>query len=466
MPSLSAVALPQIGAIRIVADLSDWINRAYQGQLLRSPVPPSDPFWQSYAYKVRIRPTYVIGSQFSQFGQTWEMLSGFVDMWYDTEATLDQPWWYILETIGGDASYVYSQTATQLVANSDFETDIAGWQADNGTLTRETAAPIIGTGSLRLAVTGTPSTAGARPTVRYTVTPGRRHMASAYLRPSAGTGQARLAIDWYTAANAFISTSFSPQTTMSAGVATRRVVRATAPGTAARADVRVHWGTPPAGAVMVADRVELYAHGDATSAGSSSPVTLSSQGGGWLHNPEQPAGSMRLALLPDTDCEPGVLVDGLMFLSYSGQVRAAAGARFDIGGQPEPAVVVATRKSPSATLTVAALTFTDRDTVVDELYEGSVMMLRLPTEFGISDRYLDIGDTTETALTPDLRRQHRVIDLPHQVVGPPDSPTAGVLGNRFIDLDRYATWSAFDAAQLTSLDLLYGAGSTQGIGAL
>lgn len=44
---------------------------------------------------------------------------------------------------------------TNLFANGDFETDTVGWGGNSNTLSRETGAPLAGTGSLKVLFTGT-----------------------------------------------------------------------------------------------------------------------------------------------------------------------------------------------------------------------------------------------------------------------------------------------------------------------
>lgn len=462
MAGMTAEPLPAIGAIRVVMDTSDFVTQPYEMQLLRSLSPPGSPEWSDSLVKVRVRPTTAPG-QYPQFGYPWEMTLGR-DVWYDSEAPLDTPVYYTVELIGGDYSYLSAHALVDLMPNGSFETGITGWMADTGAaLAAETVAPLAGVRSLRITATGATSPTGARPSVNIPVVAGRMYQFEALMRPSA-TGQVALAIDWFTAANVFITTSFAPVTTMTAGVTARRMMRINAPATATSAQPKVRWASPPAGGTVIIDSVRFIDMNLGSDEATATPVTLASAGGGWLSNPARPSQDVRLDLLPDDDCQPGTLNDGVLFLSHDADSRTSSGARFDVVDQAVPSVVTGRRKAPTSSYTFAALTFTDRDRLHNMLALGDVLMVRLPDEFGIDDRYLDVGDVATTALSPDLRLPYRVIDMPYASAGAPAAPTEGVLGDRFADLDRYDTWAAFDLAQLTTIDLLHGAGSTLGVG--
>jgi hypothetical protein len=462
MPGMTAEALPQIGAVRVVLDTSDFLTQPYEVQLLRSLAPPTSADWQDSLVKVRVRPT-TVGDDSPQFGYPWEMSLGR-DVWYDAEAPLDTPVYYTVELIGGDYSYLSAHAVVDLMPNGRFESNITGWAAETGsTIVRETAAPIVGTGSLRITASGATSPTGARISPGVAVVAGRMYQFEALIRPST-TGNLALAIDWFATGGTFLTTSFAPITTMNAGVTARRMMRMLPPATAVTAQPKIRFQGPAAGAVAVVDSVRFIDMNNGADEATASPITLASAGGGWLSNPARPSQDVRLELLPDDDCEPGALTDGVLFLSHAADSRVSAGARFDVVDQAVPSVVTGRRKSPTSSFTFAALTFGDRDRVHDMLALGDVLMSRLPTEFGIDDRYLDVGDVATTALSPDLRVPYRVIDVPYASAGSPAAPTEGVLGVRFADLDRYPTWADFDAAQLTTIDVLHGAASTVGVG--
>ena len=469
MPGFYAEAVPQIGAVRLVLDVSDFVNIALvdEVQLLRSPHSPGTSLFFDTVTKVRIRPWYAIGQTFPQFGYPWEMLAGGQTVWYDTEAPLDTPLYYRAEIPSGDVSFPEAVNAVRLVDDT-FAAGITGWVAAAGTtIAANTTTPIEGVRSLRVTATGGTATIGARSplTAAATVAPGRRYEVSYRVRASAAQADVRVGVDFHDAAGAFLSTATTAALTAPAGVTTRRRATFTAPALASRILVRVYWGaTPTGGHFLDVDDVRVIDMGDV--AGDGTAVVLPSLDGGWLSAPELPAGDVRLELLPTEVCDVAPTPTGVIFLSNASEQRAGTGARFDVLDQASPHVIVAKRKLPTSTLSVAALSFAERDKVHELVAPGNVCMLRLPDEFGVSDRFLDIGDVGTSALSPDLRRPYRVIDLPYAEVLSPANPIAGVLGTRFTDLDRYPTWAEFDAANLTSIDLLLGDGSTLGVGAL
>lgn len=467
MSALYAEPLPAIGAVRVVMDTQDWGIMPEEVHLYRSLLPFTDPDWALYRTLVRIRPTYVLGAEFPQTGFPWEMTAGGVDVWYDTEAPLDTPLYYAAETVGGDDPYVYGHAAVFLVS-SGFETGVDGWTADaGGAVSHNTTTPLVGAGSLRVTSAGGTAVIGARSamTAVGTVVPGRIYSGEFALRAGAAATDIRVAVDWYNAAGVFLSSDVGPILTAPAGVVVHRRWTFLGVTSASRAQLRVRWGgTPAAAAVIDVDIAAMIDMGDGNSDSTATSATLDSQDGGWLSDPARPAGDVRLSLLPDGDCPPAPT--GVIFLSHASDQRASAGARFDIVDQAAPSSVTARRKLPTSNVTVAALTFADRDTVHALAAPGDVLMLRVPPPFGVDDRYLDVDDVTTAALSPDLRIPYRVIDLPYAQAASPASPTAGVLGTRFQDLDRYTTWNAFDAANLTSIDLLLGQGSTIGASTL
>lgn len=467
MATLYAEALPDIGAVRLVLNVQDFVDLPVLCQVFRSIVPPDHPDFFDYVQKVRVRPTYEINSDGYQFGAPWEMTAGGVDVWYDTEAPLDTPVWYQIELVEGDVPYVVGTSMVKLVDHG-FNTSLDSWVADAGaSISHNTATPITGAGSLRITATGGTATIGARSAKATGVVATRRYLAEFVVRAGAAASDVRVAVQWYTAADASITTTIGTLTTLPAGGVVRRWLVLTAPATAAKAELRVRWaGTPPAAAILDVDRARLIELTDGTVDANASPVTLPSQSGGWLSHPLLPAQDVRLSLLPIDQCIDEPALSGVLFVAHDKEARAGSGARFDVVEQAVPSVVSGLRKAPTSTLTLASLTFDDRDRVHDVVADGAVLLFRAPPEFGIEPRFMDVGDVTTSNLSTDLRLPYRVIDLPYATAQPPaGSATAGVLGTRFADLDRFASWTAFDAAGLTSIDLLHGAGSTLGVGA-
>lgn len=470
MAGFTIEPLPTLGAIRIVVDISDDpdVESVIDCQLFRSTVAPDDPDTFGSWTKVRVRPTYVWDSQYGQYGSPWEMFNT-VDVWYDTEAPLDTPVWYVVELPYAEFPYMWASELVHLITgdDADFETGVGAWSADaDAAISHLTVDPLFGTGSLRVTLTATVPYTGARlPAIP--VTAGLMYGISGWLRSPAG-GYVRLGVDWLDAGSDWISVSYATQDYLEPGITVRQAGNLVAPVGAAFAQLRVVYSSGTSGQFVDLDRMRMWSMGDPDYDGTAAtPTILPSNDGGWLTDPTVPAESIRLSLLPTEACDVDDLIagvtSGVIFASHAAEVRAAAGQRFDVVQQANPVPVTGVRKSPTSTLTLATVTFADRDQV-HELYEsGRVTFLRLPAEYGVPDRYLDVADVNTSALSPDLRLPYRVIDLPYATVDQPAGPTLGALGTRIRDLDRFVTWADFDQARLTTLDLLHGAGSTTGV---
>ena len=88
-------------------------------------------------------------------------------------------------------------------------------------------------------------------TASGSVTAGMPYVADCWAWTPAAWGDVRTCVDWYTAADTFISTSFGSLSTIAAGTWTHLVQTLTAPATAARAAVRFKFGlTPPTSQVF------------------------------------------------------------------------------------------------------------------------------------------------------------------------------------------------------------------------
>jgi hypothetical protein len=471
MPGFTFEPLPTLGAIRIVVDISDDpdVGDVVDCQLYRSTRGPDHPESYEAWTKVRVRPTYWIDEDGGgQYGSPWEMFNT-VDVWYDAEAPLDTPVYYLIELPYSQYPYMWGAELVHLVDgdDADFEASVGAWSADaDAAVSHLTVAPLFGVGSMRVTLTASVPYTGARLPV-IPVTAGLMYGISGWLRSPAG-GYVRLGVDWLDAGMDWLSVSYATQDYLEPGITVRQAGNLVAPASAAFAQFRVVYSSGTVGQFVDLDRMRMWSMGNPDYDGTyATPTILPSNGAGWLTDPTVPGEPVRLSLLPTDACDVDELLDGtssgVIFAAHSAEQRAATGQRFDVVAQANPVPVTGIRKSPTGTLTLATVSFADRDQVHDLLNTGRVTMLRLPAEYGIPDRYLDVADVNTTALSPDLRLPYRVLDLPYASVDQPAGATAGVLGTRIRDLDRFATWADFDQARLTTLDLLHGAGSTTGV---
>jgi hypothetical protein len=159
-----------------------------------------------------------------------------------------ESWGPLLGAIGytlQDIADAYTGT-TLLNANPFFETDASGWAASSGTLVRSTAQFHEGAASGLLTPPGAVATVSANATRVPGIVPGHTYTAEAWVRSPTGWADVRVAIDWYTAADVFISSGLPSATDLAVNTWTFLEADLVAPATAARAELRVRLGSTPA----------------------------------------------------------------------------------------------------------------------------------------------------------------------------------------------------------------------------
>lgn len=188
-------------------------------------------------------------------------------------------------------------------------------------------------------------------------------------------------------------------------------------------------------------------------------VVVPSSGDFRLGDPVRPCNDVTLLFdAPiDPDCAP---TQGIFFGNMADEAFPANTGTFIPVNARYPIVASRTRQAITSTLTIASKTFPDRDAVRTLTEPGSPLFLRGPAQYGIEDRYMSVGDVTETRPVSDHRVPPRTITLPHAEVARPSGPSQGVCGTRVEDLcDTYSSWDAIVAAGLTYADLLRGKAS-------
>lgn len=182
-----------------------------------------------------------------------------------------------------------------------------------------------------------------------------------------------------------------------------------------------------------------------------------------LGNPVRPCDDVRVCLCADgVECGG---TGGLSFIAMTPDTRAANSGSLVPVNDIYPIVVSRRRMKPTSTLTIVPTSFAARDELINLLAPGEPLLLRTTPEFGIGDRYLDIGDVPELYQIADMTIQPRIMQLPNAEVRPSPGPSLGVCGSRITDLcDIYATWDEIAAAGLTWGDLLRGEASPPGSG--
>lgn len=143
-----------------------------------------------------------------------------------------------------------------LTSNPYTFTDVSGWVG--------TGAALSWTGTTRLSGRTVPMARAVPDGVSVSggvtenprgavgsVVPGRSYTADCWVWTAAGSADVRACVDWYTAADAPISTSLGSASSAAAGTWTHLVQSLTAPATASRAAMRFRYaGTPPSSQVF------------------------------------------------------------------------------------------------------------------------------------------------------------------------------------------------------------------------
>jgi hypothetical protein len=145
---------------------------------------------------------------------------------------------------------------------------------------------------------------------------------------------------------------------------------------------------------------------------SSPTITLASNGQSWLTHPASPS-----APVPCKPTETPQLT------------RKIPQGIFPIIGSKYPVVVSgAARLAPSGTLTLDTAAFTDRDTLLGLLSDGSPMLLRTPAEGGYGlGRWLAFADVVEDAKGRTFWNQTRFLVCQFQQVAAPAGPNTLVV---------------------------------------
>jgi hypothetical protein len=153
------------------------------------------------------------------------------------------------------------QQAGQLNANSDFESGLTPWQAQNSATLKIASRAFSGSYSMQVNGNGTTATPGAVSEL-FPVTANGKYTANleAFTVAAYASG-VQLAVSWYNSSRTFISTSTSSATATAASTWLAKAFNVTAPGTAAFGQIIVQAvGTPAANIAFNFDVVNLVSN--------------------------------------------------------------------------------------------------------------------------------------------------------------------------------------------------------------
>lgn len=367
------------------------------------------------------------------------MQAGYKAVLYDTEAPLDQ-------------TFYYTATApvATLNANSDFEGGFVNpWYTTNTNNTLRITGDTAGNNYLSFSADGATSTPFMR-AEDIPATPGATITITGVVSTTA-SNSVTVGIDFLDSSGTQLSGAGTAATVLASTTITYSAV---APANTAFARPFVLLSGTPA-ATTIASFASVVVTNSAGSA-TSGAVVLPSLGACQLKDPLRPGNSVRVdfSFDPNPLCIPG---EGIFWQSLDVDQRAANSATFNINNQEEPVVVSKARSSPTNTLTLVSRTFADRDRLNDLLAPGSPLLFQVPDEYGVPDRYMSIATSSESRVLPNHKIPIRVFSLPHSVVAAPGGPMEGTVGARWSDTcNRYATWAAVNGAGLTWVQVLDG----------
>ncbi len=194
----------------------------------------------------------------------------------------------------------------------------------------------------------------------------------------------------------------------------------------------------------------------------SDDLMVGSSGWNMLRDPLRPCNDVRVGVCWTP--EPGCVPDrGVFFQRLEAEGYGANSQNHQAFNAARPTTASRERSDAASTLVLVSRTFEDRDAVLDVLRAGTPLLWQSPPEYGIPDRYIQVGDVSVARYNPDHRYQPRTFTLPFVTVDRPEGPAQGICGARVADLcDTYATWGAMATAGLSYQELLLGHASPAG----
>ena len=160
---------------------------------------------------------------------------------------------------GSVAVIIYGRTNVLTANQASLETDTTGWvAASNCSITRSTAQASSGSASLSLSAT-TIGTMSANTSTYVTVTPNVQFSATAEFRANSTPRLCSVGIEFYTSAFVSLGTTYGTASNDSISAWSQKTVTATAPSTAAYAEVYVRVASPIASEIHYVDKIAFHA---------------------------------------------------------------------------------------------------------------------------------------------------------------------------------------------------------------
>ena len=179
---------------------------------------------------------------------------------------------------------------------------------------------------------------------------------------------------------------------------------------------------------------QLRSNCSSTTEATSSPVTLLSNGDGWIRDPLDASRNIRITF-GDRAFDVCTSTQEVTLVRWDPRVRTNASGVFDIINNQRPNTVSMTRKRYDSGFILASKTLTDVDEIDEILQPGRILMVSLPAAYGFgrpyNSDYVTILDVTEEQIvTDDYQVPHRAWEIPFRLsYAPADTSAGGTGGN-------------------------------------
>lgn len=381
-------------------------------------------------------------------------LSGGQAILYDTECPLDLPVTYTTTAINAAGST--PTTGSTTVAYEDFEAALSGWSTNAASFGQSATHVYGGIRAALLTVTATTTQAYARKFA--SVTAGSVLTYSGFFYSQAGLAIASISLDWLDASGAYISTSSFP-TAIPAATWTPLIFSATTPSNAAGVSFGPTLGSSPAiGTQLWVDNL-LITTPLAMPTATSAEVILQSSQRLWLRDPVNPFNNIQVGTQPPSyapvECVPG---EGIFFAPGADQNLGTQSTNFSVSNRAYPLPLNQVRAAETSGLNLILRSFGDADALKALVDSGTPLLMDAPAQYGISRRFINIGDVTLTRVATDMRKQWQFAALPYARTGRPGGLAYGILGTRWADLctTTYPTFADATNAGVTWAQVLQG----------
>lgn len=218
-------------------------------------------------------------------------------------------------------------------------------------------------------------------------------------------------------------------------------------------DTAVVWDTEAPLGVNLEYRVEGLG---STTTVTSAVVNIDDNGELHLKDPVNPCHDVRVAVCIDEPvCDDSEV--GTFYIGHVDDIHRAHSINLLPVNGDRPITIYRTRQEPESLFMLGTQDCDDAEAMNLLMKPGGPLLWQSLPEYCMEDRYISVGDYTESRLGVDQRLPVRTHAMPYLVTSRPPGPGNGPCGVRWNDLcDVYDTWDELAAAGMTWNDLLLG----------